>query len=438
MPGTERRGLEVDWRGWVDDRMRGFPTGHDPLPADQIGGRRWRPQDGRMALPLLSLAFDMFEANATTILDHLADSGTLIAPHARTPMSVSLARWLVEAGAWGATVSDARQTSVMLEGGILRLLLAGPVGGPAGARRLASLLWHHPSAEVHVLVDSAGSLDALATAWRAQMGRGAGMPGLGLMVELGGAATGVRTDAAADALVAQILDLPPDLGLRLTGIAACEDTATPAGPPGDAGRVDALIDRVGELHARVRQRLGPSAALILSAGGSAWFDRVLARLGPVAHGDGRTRLMLRSGAVFFGDNGACQRGLAQMVARGTPMAGRIGSALRVWAEVVSLPEPGLAVLGLGLRDVATDQGLPVPLRLWRDGLDLGPAQALSVAHLTDQQALAGIGPEAPPLRIGDVVEFGLSHPCTNFDRHRLIWVLGDRHEVIAVLQTDFG
>jgi len=140
MAAHGRKGLEVDWRGWVDDRMRGFPTGHDPLPADQIAGRAWKPQDGRRALPLLSLNFNMFEANTATIMEHLADSGTLIAPHAKTPMSVALARWLIDAGAWGATVADARQASVMLEGGVMRLLIANQIGGPHGAQRLASLL----------------------------------------------------------------------------------------------------------------------------------------------------------------------------------------------------------------------------------------------------------------------------------------------------------
>jgi len=201
----------------------------------------------------------------------------------------------------------------------------------------------------------------------------------------------LRTDDAAEALLARILELPPKLGLGLTGIAAYEGVATTADPAESARRVDDLIGRLAGLHARVRQRLGPSVPLILTAGGSLWFDRVLDLLGPLARGDGRTRLMLRSGAVFFGDHGVYLRGLSAMADRGMPLAGRIGGALRLWAEVLSLPEPGLAIAGLGMRDVATDQGMPVALHQWRDGRDIGPRRGSMWCACTTSMPLSRSG-----------------------------------------------
>ena len=40
-------------------------------------------------------------------------------------------------------------------------------------------------------------------------------------------------------------------------------------------------------------------------------------------------------------------------------------ALEVWADVLSVPEPGLALVGMGRRDVPEDLGLPVTLALGR-------------------------------------------------------------------------
>ena len=40
-------------------------------------------------------------------------------------------------------------------------------------------------------------------------------------------------------------------------------------------------------------------------------------------------------------------------------------ALELWAQVVSRPEPELALLSAGRRDVGFDAGLPVPLRARR-------------------------------------------------------------------------
>ena len=430
--------LTDDWTGWIDDRWRGFPTGYAPLPLAQIAGRGWRPQDGRMALPLLSLDLTTFELNAEAVLRHLATEGALIAPHAKTPMSVAIARGLQEAGAWGVTVADARQASVMLEGGLSRLILANQVGGPGGARRLAALLWHHPMAEVHTFVDSVEGVDALASAWQAENSRGKGMPDLGLMIELGAGRAGIRDDQAAVGLMEHILTLPAECGLRLSGIAGYEGAAVVADEKESERRVDALMERMAALHAAMRGRLGPGAPLILTAGGSLWFDRVLAMLGPAAVADGRTRLILRSGALFFSDHGVYKRGFAAMEKRGVGFAGRIMPALRLWAEVLSAPESGLLICGLGMRDAASDQGVPMPLKIWRDGKEAGAADHLFIEKFNDQHAFVRFGSDGPRPAIGDVIEFGLSHPCTNIDRHGLIWGLDADHKVRCVLPTAFG
>lgn len=430
--------LTDDWSGWIDDRWRGFPTGYAPLPIAQIGDRGWRPQDGRMALPLISLDLAAFEINIEAVMRHLSTEGALIAPHAKTPMSVAIARRLQEAGAWGATVADARQASVMLEGGLSRLILANQVGGIGGARRLASLLWHHPLAEVHVFVDSIEGVDALAAAWKSESKRGKGMAPMGLIVELGAGRAGIRDDQAAMDLVEHISTLPPELGLRLSGIAGYEGAATVADPDESQRRVDALMQRMADLHGAVRSRLGPGAPLILTAGGSLWFDRVLARLGPVASSDGRTRLILRSGALFFSDHGVYKRGLAAMEGRGVGLAGRIMPALRLWAEVLSVPETNLIIAGIGMRDAASDQGVPMPLKIWRDGHDMGAADHLFIEKFNDQHAFMRMNAAGLRPAVGDVIEFGLSHPCTNLDRHRLIWGLDPDHRVRCALPTSFG
>lgn len=430
--------LADDWTGWIDDRWRGFPTGYAPLPIAQIAGRGWRPQDGQMALPLLSLDLTTFDLNIEAVMRYLATEGALIAPHAKTPMSVAIARRLEEAGAWGATVADARQASVMLEGGLSRLILANQVGGRGGASRLAALLWHHPLAEVHVFVDSGEGVDALAAAWKAESTRGKGMPPLGLIIELGGGRAGVRDDRSALDLMERILALPPDSGLRLSGVAGYEGAVVVADAKESRDRVDALMLRMAALHAAMRDRVGPAAPLILTAGGSLWFDRVLANLGPAAAADGRTRLILRSGALFFSDHGVYKRGLAAMEARGIGLAGRIAPALRLWAEVLSTPEPGLIICGLGMRDAASDQGVPMPLRIWRDGQELGAGDHLLIEKFNDQHAFVRVTGDGPGPAIGDVIEFGLSHPCTNIDRHQLIWGLDEQQRVTCVLPTSFG
>lgn len=416
----------------LDDRMNGFPTGMEPLPVSEVAALGLSPADGRMALPLLSLSLPDFDANVVTVMAHISASGAMIAPHAKTPMSVSLAKRLMAAGAWGATVADARQASVLLQGGVRRLILGNQIGGATSARRLAALLRRHPEAQMQVFVDSTEGVEALTAAWDASL------PPLGLLIELGTGRGGLREDAAAEALADAIIALPHDLGLRLAGTAAYEGAVTVLDPEESMSRVDALMDRTAAFHARLRTRLGPDTLLTITAGGSSWIDRVLRRLAPIVATEPTTTLMLRSGAIFFHDNGVYRTSLAAMMHRGGNLGGPVRPAMRLWAEVLSRPERGLAICGLGLRDAAVDQGPPMPLQTWRCGQVIAGADDLSVIKMNDQHAFLDCGAAAIAPNVGDVIEFHLSHPCTNFDRHRLIWILDEEGRIAAALPTAFG
>jgi D-serine dehydratase len=280
----------------------------------------------------------------------------------------------------------------------------------------------------------------LSTAWRERDG----LPALGLLPELGAARAGSRSVESALEIAGYILSHETE-SFRLTGIAGYEGAAATADPVETRARVEGLVDRMAELYRGVRKRTGAERQLLVTAGGSVFFDLVVAALGPILAGDPHAKLVLRSGAIFFHDHGTYERGLATLDARrGFEIGGRVmaaGStfkpALRVWAEVLSRPEPGLAISGMGLRDVAMDQGLPRPLALWRDGTRFADLAAAKVTKLNDQHAFVDLG-GISDVEVGDVVEFGISHPCTCLDRHSVVYGLDANHRVVAVYPTRFG
>jgi D-serine dehydratase len=424
----------------IDDRVRGFPAGHAPLALRDIGAQGWKPYDGRMSLPLISLNRDAFAANIETMVRYVKSHGLEIAPHAKTPMSPALAALLVQGGAWGTTVADIRQASVMLKAGLKRLILANEIGGKSAASRLATLLAGHADAQLHIFVDSVALAEALFDAWRSRDD----LPQLNLLPELGAARAGSRSVEAAGEIADFILanETPT---FRLGGIAAYEGSAATADPLETEERIHGLMQKAAGLYRLVRQKVGSDRPLVVTAGGSVYFDLVVKALQPALSGDANARLILRSGAIFFHDHGVYERGLATLDGRqGFEIEGRAESAslafkpaLRVWAEVLSRPEPDLAICGMGLRDVAMDQGLPRPLALYRDGEHLADLSGSTVTKLNDQHAfvaLAGAG----DVRIGDVIEFGISHPCTCLDRHALLYGLDADHTVTAAYPTRFG
>ncbi len=162
------------------------------------------------------------------------------------------------------------------------------------------------------------------------------------------------------------------------------------------------------------------------------------------------RVILRSGAYLTHDHGFY--GTLSPAARGSADAPALRPALELWAQVLSCPEPGLALLGAGRRDVGFDQGLPVPVRAIRrtggarpdltstdltstdlSGTDLSGSQ---VTELNDQHAYLRLD-GGTVLAPGDLVGLGISHPCTTFDKWRVIPVVNDAERVTDIVHAFF-
>jgi D-serine deaminase-like pyridoxal phosphate-dependent protein len=356
------------------------------------------PTLGSLGTPLLTLSEPALAGNLTAMADWCAAAGVQLAPHGKTTMAPALWQRQLAAGAGAITVANLPQLRVAHAFGVTRIVFGGSLLDPGGLRWVAA----QPDLNPLSWVDSERSVELMDQALR---DCGAQHP-LDVCVELGGlgARTGCR-DAGTAMAVARAIRAAPTL--RLAGVAGYEGAIAHDAAPASLDAVDGYLRRIADLHARLAAaELYETAEVVVTAGGSAFFDRVAAVLGPLA--GAQTRVVLRCGAYLVHDDGF-YRGISPST-RGAGPAFR--SAMHAWARVVSRPEPGLALLDAGRRDVPFDQGMPV-------------AQGFPGSHvsgLNDQHAFlrlpAGDGP-----RIGDVVRLGLSHPCTALDKWTLIPVL---------------
>ena len=342
-----------------------------------------------------------------------------LAPHGKTAMSPELAALQLAHGAWGITVASIGQLQAYRVFGFPRLLLANELTDIAGIAWLAAELAADPGFEAYCYVDSPDGVAIL----NAQLRRHpAGRP-LPVLVEIGhaGGRTGCRTDeeALAVAKAAQATGT-----LTVAGVAGYEGTLTSLpGVTAFCRRLRALADALGDA---VADTAGPR---IVTAGGSAYFDVVTREL--TAGGGTPVQVILRSGAYLTYDHGFY--GTVSPAGRGAAGAPVLRPALELWARVLSRPEPDLALLGAGRRDVGFDKGLPVPLRvLGRAGGTAGWA----VTELNDQHAYLRLDADAE-LGPGDVVGLGISHPCTTLDKWRVLVVLNDDDLVIDTVHAFF-
>lgn len=392
-----------------------------------------------MPLPILTFDAEVYRANRDTLLRYGRTHEALLAPHAKTAMIPALAAEFIAEGGWGVTVADVRQAAVMIDAGIEHILLANEVGGIHGARHLARLLCDHPQAKLTVFADSVEAVEALDRAWR-EAGMVRPLP---VLLEFGLGRAGARDLDTASKVLESLRQAERHGRLRIGGVAAYEGAAAVADGRKTISRIDALLTLQAEGLRLVREAAGDDRRLIATAGGSLYFDRVVQTLGVAAKADGGTDLVLRPGAILYGDHGVYERGFAAMDARGGFCLDSLSASeafrpvLRVWAEVLSCPEPGLAICGMGMRDVSFDSDLPRPLRVFRDGSNVkADTSSLKVERLNDQHAFVSVG--HGQLRVGDVIEFGISHPCTCLHLWRTVQALDSTGQIVAELTTHFA
>ena len=381
--------------------------------------------------PLLTLRETALAGNLEAMAAYCARAGVALAPHGKTAMSPELGARQLAHGAWGISVATIGQLRTYRAFGFSRLLLANELVDEAGIAWLAAELAADPGFEAYCYVDSRDGvaiLDRVLTASPA----GRRLP---VLVEIGHAQgrTGCRTDE-------QALDVAKAAAatgtLRVAGVAGYEGNIGASDEAQRLGLITAFCRRLRALA----DRLGDvGEELIVTAGGSAFFNVVTAQLtmGLTAGGRG-PQVILRSGAYLTHDHGFY--GTVSPASRGSTDAPALRPALELWAQVLSYPEPGLALLGAGRRDVGFDQGLPVPLRVIRraggpelTGTELTGSQ---VTELNDQHAYLRLDGGAA-LAPGDLVGLGISHPCTTFDKWRVIPVVDDQDRVTDIVHAFF-
>ncbi|UJW83190.1 alanine racemase [Hydrogenophaga sp. SL48] len=415
--------------------LKGFPIAGAPLTREQIPQQGWQLLRGDLALPLAVLKHSALQHNLHWMRDFCAQRGIELAPHGKTSMSPELWAMQLEADAWGISFATVFQAVVGARHGVPVLLIANQVVQPAELDALALLHAERPALRSLFLVDSVGQVD-LIEAWATASGFNGRFE---VLLELGiaGQRTGCRTAGEARQIAQRIAASP---ALQLVGIECYEGTTASCDHAKDRATVQALMDRVDAIaREAIAQGWFTHEEVILSAGGSAIFDLVAERLTP--HLGRPVRGVLRSGCYLTHDHQRYQRYLC-CVGERLSLRETLKPALEVLACVQSCPEPGLALLSMGRRDVSHDLDLPLPI--WRSDAK-GDAPRAVPAHwridaLNDQHAYLRHDPAAPQTewpQLGETVACGISHPCTTFDKWRWMPVVDDAYRVVDAVTTWF-
>ncbi|MTW11818.1 amino acid deaminase [Pseudoduganella eburnea] len=415
--------------------VKGLPI-VEPLRQHMIGAQHWNVLAADTSLPVAVLKASALQHNLAWMRAFCERHSVLLAPHGKTTMSPHLFAAQIENGAWGITLATIPQVQVAARFGVRRVILANELVAPADTRAVLHLMREDANFEFFALVDSLQGVERLS---REVQAFGLDRP-LPLLVELGmkGKRAGCRDPEEVMAVARAVAAAP---GLQLAGIEGYEGLVVTDNRAADVVVVNGFLQRMGEmLKAAAAEGLFGAEQVIISAGGSAYFDRVAREFAGLAVQGKKVLPILRSGCYVTNDHGYYGGLTSELARREGKAAGEgLRPALEIWTTVLSRPEPNLAILAMGKRDASHDLGLPMAIAAHRPGE--GPLQlpkGAVIDKMNDQHAyLRWPDGVKADLQVGDLVGCGISHPCTTFDKWPVMLLVDDTYNVIQAINTFF-
>jgi D-serine dehydratase len=402
-------------------------------PARSPSGQNVLFEDVR--LPACVLRCGAVEGNITHFQRFATERGVLLCPHAKTSMSPALFGRQLAAGCWGLTFATCAQLEVARRYGVRRVFYANQLVGASDIRYVCGELRRDREFEFYCLADSVPGVRLLAERVAAA---DPGRP-VNVLIEGGmpGGRCGVRDVAAAVGVAEAVRAAGPRLAL--VGVEGFEGLAQSRDPGRREADVREFLGFLTRIAAALDGRgLFGTGQVLLSAGGSAFYDLVIEELTAIRLGKPH-RVLLRSGCYVTLDWGAYAGLLDDIHRRSGSAEPVLEPALEVWTQVLSVPEPGLIILSAGRRDFGQDAGNPTALTHVRRGSaerrslrDAGWRMAAASDQHAHMTAPPGHGVE-----VGDLVALGPSHPCTTVDKWRVLHLVDDDYNVIETIPTYF-
>ncbi|MGA7987858.1 MAG: alanine racemase [Candidatus Dormiibacterota bacterium] len=413
----------------IDWRYKSFPQRNPAPRVRDVPSLAWNALAGDFSFPVLTLKDSALQHNIDLMAVYCHQHGVSLAPHTKTPLSPQIASRQLEAGAFALSVATIHQARVLRASGASRILLANQLLERESIDWVSRELRSDPAFEFTSLIDSVQGLQLVEAHLAGQSSSATRKWRVLLEMGMPGGRCGCRSIEEALALAEAIAS---SAHVELVGVETYENIFNLDAFPQSLGRVDTMLGVVRELMTRLDSegRFAHLEEVLVSAGGSIYFDRVVADLV-----DWRltvpVRTVLRSGsyvtqdAVYYGEL--------------SPLGGRAESgptlrqALELWAMVISRPEPELVILGFGKRDAPHDRGFPIPFALRRRSERSVPTTGLTVLSLNDHHARCAIA-ASEALDVGDLVGLYISHPCTTFDNWRLVPLVDDEYGVLDAIR----
>ena len=398
----------------IEFKYKGFPIDSYGKTLEQFLATKPNLFTSNFQFPIMVLKESALNNNIAQMMSFCNSVKAELAPHVKTTMSPQLAKMQIAAGASALTVANFWQASIFLKFGFKKMIIANEVLDPMAIAAIAKIN-KLKQAEIIFYVDSILALEIIQKHTPSEGEQN-------LFIEIGteNGRGGVRELSLVEQLAQRI---KADKRLNLIGVTGFEG-AVPDAARGRRGekKISKFCQKI-VAAAELAYPYKSDQPFVISAGGSAYFDIVARELNKF---EKPRRLLLRSGGYITHDH--------KYYEEIYPFASTDRSfqpAIEVWAQVISKPERGFGVLNLGKRDIGNDLHNPIPIKSYD-----GQVKSFSavIEKLNDQH---GYLRTRADFQLAQLIGLGISHPCTTFDKWRLVPLVNDNYDVLDCLQTFF-
>jgi len=373
--------------------------------------------------PVLVLKESAIKNNIANMKKFCESHKVKLGPHVKTTMSPQLANLQIQNGATWLTIANLQQLLIFKDFGFKDFFIANEVANDSALIQIGKFN-ATGEAKIAFCVDSTNSAKRL----REICIKDAGLK-FEIYVEIG--ADNARAGLRDLAELENILDILKLENINIGGISGFE------GALPKAGRSNKGLKAVAKFTDKLLTALEIAEKfcnrkLKLTAGGSAFFDVVAKQLSQ----DGKNEVILRSGGYLTHDHVHYE----ELYPFKDSNEFHFEPALELCSEVLSNPETGLSLLNFGKRDVGNDLDNPVPL--WRipaeaksSGIKAAQPINAKITQLNDQHGF--MEHKKIEINYSDLIGLGISHPCTNFDKWKVLFMVNDNYDVIDCIHTYF-
>jgi D-serine deaminase-like pyridoxal phosphate-dependent protein len=398
----------------IEISNKGFPLNSYSKTIEQFLATKPNILTSGFQFPIMVLKDKALKHNIDRMARFCKSVGAELAPHVKTTMSPQIAQMQVDAGAFALTIANFWQAEIFRNFGFKKLIIANEVLDPTAIAAIADLN-SKKAAEIIFYVDSIAGLEIIKKYTPKD-----GIQNLFIEIGTDNGRGGVRD---LD-LVTQIAkNISEDSRLKLRGVTGFE------GAVPNAARTSAGEDSVTKFCQKIvaaannAYQYKSENEFIISAGGSAYFEIVASELNKF---DKPKILLLRSGGYVTHDSRYYEE-----IYPFRDSNDLLLPAIEVWAQVISAPEKEFGVLNLGKRDVGCDLHNPIPVAKYSGKLSKFSGE---IEKLNDQH---GFMRSKEEFAVSELIGLGISHPCTTFDKWRLIPLVNDNYDVVDCIHTFF-